>query len=342
MPAHLDTRPLDKHGNPRKRPRWLTPSDIAANKEADRMAGLAAASIHPHPDLIHKVVSYTHLVPKIHLRMAAVLSSLGNRERTSLPEHKWSTQLTTQELMRHTDHAVEESSGLLYCVQCFARMGKTNPKVRQWLQSDCVPPGKMPQDECMRVHTPVRVNKQTTHHTHILFIFRGLLFCRQCGAYSLTKLANLARECVGEGKRTNYGTENVNRIQAGLLPRKVKAWPQSLSVDHYKACLMAPHEVDVVEDMFALIRTAHLAAVRSNDPAQIDKVFQDSGSGGPAPAQASSQPASSSLASSQAGALGFQDPYPVSSLNFVQDSPHELDHACMSESCHSDESSGSD
>ena len=65
-------------------------------------------------------------------------------------------------------------------------------------------------------------------------IFRGLVYCRICGAKASSKGASfiklLSQPCQPPG---TYGLDNLKRLRQGTLPRQVSNWPCDFVLSDY-------------------------------------------------------------------------------------------------------------
>ncbi len=59
----------------------------------------------------------------------------------------------------------------------------------------------------------------TTHHTHILYTYKGLVYCNKCGMKSNSELRKLSHPC---NPPTEYGLANLKAIAEGNLPSVYK------------------------------------------------------------------------------------------------------------------------
>ena len=72
----------------------------------------------------------------------------------------------------------------------------------------------------------LHIGNLSIHHTHKINTFKGLIYCRVCGARAGTFAAGflklLAKPCTFPG---SYGKDNMKRLSEGRLPRGVPFWP---------------------------------------------------------------------------------------------------------------------
>ena len=68
------------------------------------------------------------------------------------------------------------------------------------------------------------IGRHAIHSSHKPYIYRGLVYCNKCGAYSGTgrQVVKLSAPCV-EPKR--WGKDNKKAIDDGKLPRGLAQWP---------------------------------------------------------------------------------------------------------------------
>ena len=76
----------------------------------------------------------------------------------------------------------------------------------------------------------VHIGKQSSHPTHQLFPFRGLVFCRKCGYRGPTFMVNSARRCEPPGQQ---GLRNIKALLNGQLPHGLDQWPDSNTPGHH-------------------------------------------------------------------------------------------------------------
>ena len=84
-----------------------------------------------------------------------------------------------------------------------------------FLASPCLGVGKANDRPVPFKFGSVSIGKKSTHHTHALYTFKGMVYCNTCGMRCLSKLHNLSREC---RPPTAYGRETFKAIAEGHLP----------------------------------------------------------------------------------------------------------------------------
>ena len=81
----------------------------------------------------------------------------------------------------------------------------------------------------------IQVKRHNTHPSHRIGIYKGLIYCRECGARGPTKLVRLRQPCdprkvvtaSGVTKlESQNGQSNLDAIRAGKLPIGLIQWPQ--------------------------------------------------------------------------------------------------------------------
>ena len=94
--------------------------------------------------------------------------------------------------------------------------------LRGFLGSTCTAIGS---DEDRPVPLPMEmrhIGNRSTHSSHKLCCFRGLIYCSSCGMRGPSKLVNLSLPCT---EPSEYGRRNLAAINAGMLPEQLEAWP---------------------------------------------------------------------------------------------------------------------
>ena len=231
----------------------IVESDLWGNFVADALAGHAARVFQA---LLSDSLAYTwtlNATRRVQLRLLAIACELGKdwsrqrkaeaaRLRARTPHQVRQDQLAIASRVRVSEHGARVLSshalvcidGLYWCTQCC----RWQPKVasRQWLAGACTPrpdmsrilnvvslssPRRVPSDRL-----PYRIGQSVAHDSHVLFVFRGLVFCRRCGAYAATRPIKLLESCM-EPSITAKAT--LNRILAQKFPSSVmKAWPDQV------------------------------------------------------------------------------------------------------------------
>ena len=131
-------------------------------------------------------------------------------------------------------HSLIIDDNRFFCVECWQWQPRAAEKARQWLQV-CVP-----KPEMTKVYNdssfagprsvpssmlPWRVGEHQAHHSHTLRLFRGIAYCKVCGAYSHCRIIRLVEPC---GPPSASAIKTLRRIERGLLPSSaLKAWPDT-------------------------------------------------------------------------------------------------------------------
>ena len=67
------------------------------------------------------------------------------------------------------------------------------------------------------------VGKQEAHQSHQLWLYKGLLYCKRCGAYADTRARLLAQTC--RQVANSSGLQVLAALAEDKKPRKLKQWP---------------------------------------------------------------------------------------------------------------------
>ena len=72
----------------------------------------------------------------------------------------------------------------------------------------------------------LRIGNRGIHPSHHINTFRGIVYCRTCGAKAGNTAAGFIK-LLGVPCRPpqTYGKDNIKRLAAGRLPRGAKSWP---------------------------------------------------------------------------------------------------------------------
>ena len=78
----------------------------------------------------------------------------------------------------------------------------------------------------------LHIGNLSIHHSHKINTFKGLIYCRTCGARAGSTPAGflklLAKPCTYPGR---YGKDNIKRLSEGRLPHGLKCWPIDTETD---------------------------------------------------------------------------------------------------------------
>ena len=218
----------------------ITAKDALGNLVADSLADRAAQLHQVYQEDAFAIKWHLDLVTRIQKRAIVLLNLFGLREQQKIPKQP-AEHTATMSIAAHamaSQHSFTSFGKTLFCYKCHQTSPKGIASIRQWLATSCRPdtmlqatytagtvrPTRIPPERA------IRVGNATIHPTHIIFIFRGLYFCRNCSCFAIKKLENLARPCDPAGK--GPGDAKRKRLAAiallqGKLPRGVHQWPNS-------------------------------------------------------------------------------------------------------------------
>ena len=200
----------------------VTAVDVLANALADTYAQAAANDACLPLDVTADIIQYYNLASRIQKRLVAIIKDLPSRPRPR-PRPK----LDKISL----DHAIILSSHIIYRQGerfCCARCRQSHPRagIREWLNSKCDKIGTSQDKPTPLEFSRYRAGNQVAHVSHKLNEYRGLVYCRKCGYRSHTKMHKLAHPCIPDSQEaSSSGKANINRINRGLLPYNLVAWP---------------------------------------------------------------------------------------------------------------------
>ena len=130
------------------------------------------------------------------------------------------------DLLSETGHDVVVAGSRYTCSRCRNSFHIADPSLKIWLQSQCIP---VLLDSACRP-TPLaradtfHIGNNTTHASHKLFSYRGLVYCNQCGARSgANQIRKLSKPCVPAGPNSS-GRVTIDRINAGKKPFGLASW----------------------------------------------------------------------------------------------------------------------
>ena len=206
MPSHLS--PEDE------RPAYVTSTDLKGNAYADDEAKLAAKSACVPLNVSAPVLYYFLLVRRIQKRLATIVGYFPERSKHKKVSRPTVSKPSLDSLMALSQHEAFIDGTRLKCARCLHSYHKDDPACRHFLSSACSGVGAANDRPVPLKYEAVHVGKRSTHHTHVLFTFKGLIYCNKCGMRCKSQLHNLSREC---RPPTAYGKETFKAIADGKL-----------------------------------------------------------------------------------------------------------------------------
>jgi hypothetical protein len=243
MPSHL------KEGD--ERPAGVSWADVKGNDHADKLARSAADKHQVPKQMSTDYLYYVSLVAKIQKGMAAIIVSLPDRKREDREATASSAvcatpRATIKRCLANTDHAIVHKGERISCKRCGSSFSKRDPNLKHWLQCKCAakpsapagstnlapaeadaaPPSRSttyPQRHPGLTH----LSNKAIHHTHDMYIYRGLSYCNRCGYIATNQVRALSDQCV-EPRRN--GQNVLKHIREGKVPPSLKLgkWPDEL------------------------------------------------------------------------------------------------------------------
>jgi len=208
----------------------VSPLDVIGNDFADKQADLAAAYHVISLNASSIALWYGCLAWRIQRRNVCILASLEARKRGE-PPNKQEMILPKlpdpEALFPFSSHvAFSTGTGFIRCARCNQSYESKHEYVRKWLITDCPMINSdldRPRPLALEL---LHIGSRGIHPSHHINTFRGLVYCRTCGAKAGNTAAGfiklLAVPC--RAPQSN-GKDNIKRLAAGKLPRGAKSWP---------------------------------------------------------------------------------------------------------------------
>eukprot|EP00959_Pyramimonas_sp_CCMP1952_P231126 4831494-Pyramimonas_sp.AAC.1 len=188
-----------------------------ANDQADKLAEKAAQEAGPPFSLVGQVQEADKLAWRVQKHLVAVALEVaknakdfygttlkGDVHARAVAKAKAKAQATPQ-LLRESEHKIFRNSKGWKCAVCLDQVGVR--ALEEFSTSLC--PGR-----------PFLIDI-----SHRIENFRGLWFCRLCGAQGVEKFVRLAKKC--DRRLSKDGVATLKAIDNGELPKGVKCWPDS-------------------------------------------------------------------------------------------------------------------
>ena len=214
MPSHLKLHePI---------PEGVSTQNVHGNNSADGKAGDAAKKFALPLNVTSAVSYYYRLISKIQLRFISIVLNLPNRAKSTKQRVPLILNDPIESLISKSSHVIHRNHNRITCLRCSNSFNIKDSSLRSFLQSQCFAIGTNA-DKPVLVPLEIKhIGNKSTHHSHKLSSFKGLIFCTKCGMRGPTRLVNLSKPCEGP---TGYGKRNLEAIFQGKLPEQLDAWP---------------------------------------------------------------------------------------------------------------------
>ena len=246
MPSHLKDE--DEH------PEGVSLLDVKGNRLADVQAGKAAHDHAVPVNISSTHIYYFSLTRKIQKRLVDIITSLPHRTKLPKPPRPFSPpelDPSIDDLMELTQHVPFLHDGRISCARCMNSLPSSGITTKHWLKTPCnaIASGK---DKPVRLHhSTIQIGHLSTHPTHSLTVYRGILFCNRCGSRGIVKLRNLARQCEAPGAA---GTALLRAINNNKLPNGVDEWPNPSLIHAGTANAGDPEVEEVIRGLVPSLR----------------------------------------------------------------------------------------
>ena len=212
-------------------PGWCKPLHIKGNQHADRLAGMAARYAQLPNHITEPIIKYIDNAKRIQLRLAAILCNLPSRPKYITPKSSNLPRPTITELMGNSRHQlIKGENSRILCTKCNFNIPSKGTNTRKLLMTECKQV-RNKEDRPEAIRTQVYIGNKTTHDSHTLNNFRGLIYCSRCGASGSQRLYNLGLRCKPvDWAVQSHGREALKNINKGKLPRHIASWPDEAQV----------------------------------------------------------------------------------------------------------------
>jgi hypothetical protein len=219
MPSHL------KDGK-KVRPESVSDRDIEANDKADELARLAADLIQVPLPIATNYIHYVELTSIVQKRLATIIMNLPARVHTKKEPKIAAPREKVADLIGTSSHSISFKNNRYFCQQCHNNFRSNDPNLKLWLKAQCCKDNPHDyHDRPTKVSATIHIGNSIAHHSHELFMYRGLIYCNKCGGYGQSKLRLLSSQCE-EPKEA--GTRNLEAIAKGQMPHGVTIWPNDV------------------------------------------------------------------------------------------------------------------
>ena len=185
--------------------------DIKANDHADALAEEAAKRQQVKPQVASDYLFHYGRTKSFQRRFIDILQSLPKRNFLKHSPLIPPPPTPLEDYFITSDHHIQATHNRLTCRNCYNNVSKDQPKTEliAFCNSTCTHPyeraGPTPIGN-------VKIGKTSTHPSHKLRLYKGLIFCNNCGNFTQGKfLKNLNQSCEAE---KSHGKAAKKRISA--------------------------------------------------------------------------------------------------------------------------------
>ena len=205
VPVHLDKTVA-------KIQRRVPDVHFAFNCAADKLADEAARLVQLPMQIQRRLVRIpiTNLEKSMYEKKVSVLVS-----KPKLSDY-----------IHNTQHNLVSEGNSFRCADCGSFVSKASPNIVTWLKSECQ---ALPFDDIAEpLSVPgwyrIQVGNSIPHSSHALHMYRGVLFCYNCGAYGAKKCKKLAYDCEKHCSVSSLRARD--KLMQGHLPTSFMKWPR--------------------------------------------------------------------------------------------------------------------
>jgi len=200
-----------------------TEEQIKANDHTDSLADEAAKRQQVSNQTATDYLYYYYLAKSLQRRFIDIMQSLPKRNYFSklspiinLPP------VPLEDYFQTSQHHIKDACNRLTCKYCYNTISKDLPKQQliDFCKTTCTHPFERAGP------TPIgtlKIGKTSTHQSHKLRIYKGLIFCKNCGSYTQGQLLKALSQPCEEGRA--HGKSAKKRIYEGNKPYGLKQWP---------------------------------------------------------------------------------------------------------------------
>jgi hypothetical protein len=199
-----------------------TLEDVKANDHADALAQEAAKRQQVSNQTATDYLYYYGLAKSLQRRFIDIIQSLPKRNYSKLSPIINTPPIPLEDYYQTSQHHIKDASNRLTCNNCYNTISKNLPKQQliDFCRTSCSHPferaGPTP------IGT-VKIGKTSTHQSHKLRLYKGLIFCNNCGNYTQGKLLKSLNQPCEEVKP--HGKSAKKRISQGNKPYGLNQWP---------------------------------------------------------------------------------------------------------------------
>ena len=160
------------------------------------------------------------------LRLATIVCNLPRREKQKQMPPIRPPKPSKEQAIANSKHKLVVKESSVVCEVCLSKCNYNSASVWDFIASNCYPAFAHNPCTPIVINGLVRIGNKISHVSHILYSYRGVKYCSQCGYMAQKLMKSLAKPCHGLAGRSVHGQRILDAINSNTLPPGLDEWPE--------------------------------------------------------------------------------------------------------------------